>query len=217
VPAVRIIGALAGAFLIGAIPWALLIGKWLYGVDVRTEGSGNLGATNVYRVLGLRAGLLTAILDVTKGAAAVGLAWVIVPGSVGLLAHEWALVGATVFGMLGHSYSPYVKFSGGKGVAVAAGGLLVLTPKIWPLLLLVFIIVIATTRYVSVGSMVTAVSFPMLVLVFYRNDTPTLIFSVGAAAIIVWRHSSNIRRLLKHEETKIRLRLDNGLKRKDGA
>lgn len=194
---VRIVVALLQAAMLGAIPWALIIGMRLYGVDVRTEGSGNLGATNVYRVLGLRAGLLTAVLDVSKGALAVGIAWALVPQGLNLLAHEWTLVGATILAMLGHSYSPYVHFSGGKGVAVAAGALLVLTPKIWPIVMVIFIVVIALSRYVSLGSMIAAASFPVLAVMFYLDDTPTVIFSVGAAALIIWRHRTNIARLVQ--------------------
>lgn len=215
--ALRIVVAIAAAFWLGAIPWALIIGKRLYGVDVRKEGSGNLGATNVYRVLGARAGLMTAALDVAKGTAAVGLAWALVPESLNLLAHEWTLVGATLAAMLGHSYSPYIHFAGGKGVAVAAGALLVLTPKVWPILLVTFIVVIALTRYVSLASVITAASFPLLAFWFYGSNIATVIFSVGAAAIIIWRHRSNLARLARRQESKIQLRHRSDIIKKDGA
>ena len=202
----RVILAVALAYLIGGIPWALIIGKRLYGIDVRTEGSGNLGATNVYRVLGTKAGLATAVLDVAKGAAAVALAWLIVPPSLSTTAHEWALIGATMAAILGHSYSPYIHFTGGKGVAVAAGALLVLTPKVWPIMLLTFALVVVATRYVSLASILTALEYPVLTWYFYGSETPVLAFSFAAAAVVIWRHRSNIRRLLRGQETKIALK-----------
>lgn len=214
---VRIVISVAAAFMLGAIPWALIIGLRLYGVDLRKQGSGNLGATNVYRILGTRAGIMTAVLDVAKGAAAVGLAWAIVPPSLNLLAHDWTLIGATLAAMLGHSYSPYIRFAGGKGVAVAAGALLVLTPKVWPLLLLTFVLVIALTRYVSLGSVIAAVSFPVWAYFFYGDNYATVVFAVGAAAIVVWRHRSNLARLARREETKIRLRRGGEFLKKGGS
>jgi len=199
----RVIVAVALAYLIGGIPWALIIGKRLYGIDVRTEGSGNLGATNVYRVLGTKAGVATAVLDVAKGAVAVGLAWLIVPPSLSATAHQWALVGATMAAILGHSYSPYIGFSGGKGVAVAAGALLVLTPKVWPIMFVTFALVSLLTRYVSLGSIVTAIEYPLLTWYYYGSQTLFVAFSVAAAALVIWRHRSNIRRLLRGQESKI--------------
>ncbi len=198
--------SIAEAFFVGAIPWAFIVGRRFYDVDLRTEGSGNLGATNVFRVLGTNAAVAVAILDVAKGAAAVGLAWLLVPSDPYPVLHEWVLVGATVAAMLGHSYSPYIRFTGGKGVAVAAGALLVLTPKAWPFLLVTFVVVIALTRYVSLGSIVVAAEYPFLVLWLYGDQLPTVIFAFAAATLVVWRHRSNIARLARGEESKIDLK-----------
>jgi len=214
---VRIVIALVQAYLIGGIPWALIIGKRLYGIDVRKEGSGNLGATNVYRVLGTKAGLATAFLDVAKGAVAVGIAWLLVPASLSSVAHDWTLLGATMAAILGHSYSPYIGFAGGKGVAVAAGALLVLTPKAWPIMFATFVLMIVLTRYVSVASITVALEYPILTWWFYGDQMPFVIFSVAAASLVIWRHRSNIRRLLRGQESKIALRRTSGVPPRGGG
>ncbi len=119
---VRIVAAAVVSYLVGGISWAYIIGKRFYGIDVRLHGSGNLGATNVFRTLGAKAAIATLVLDVAKGAAAVGFAWWLVPvATYGETAHTWAMIAATMAAILGHSYSPYIGFRGGKGIATAAG------------------------------------------------------------------------------------------------
>lgn len=204
--AVTIPLALALSYLLGGIPWALVIGKRVYGVDLREQGSGNLGATNVFRVLGVKAAVIVGALDVTKGVAAASLAYALVPPSAGQAAHGWALVGATLAAMLGHAYSPYIGFCGGKSVAVAAGALLVMTPLAWPFLLGTFILVVLVSKRVSLGSMVIAAEFPVLVLVFYGDDLPFVVFSFAAAALVLWRHRSNMARIARGTEPRISLR-----------
>lgn len=201
----RSVLTIALAYLIGGIPWALIIGKRFYHVDLRKVGSGNLGATNVFRILGTDAGVAVAVLDVAKGAFAVVLAGLLVPSTPYAALHEWVLVGATAAAMLGHSYSPYIRFSGGKGVAVAAGALLVLMPLVWPPLLLLFVVVIAITRYVSLGSICAAAAFPLVVLWLYPT-LPTIVFAFAGAVLVIWRHRSNIGRIRRGEESKIDFR-----------
>jgi acyl phosphate:glycerol-3-phosphate acyltransferase len=198
-------GAVIGYF-VGGIPWALIVGKRFYGIDLRKCGSGNLGATNVFRVLGARAGIIVALLDASKGALSVVIATLLVPHSVSPAVHGWAVVSATGGAMLGHSYSPYIKFAGGKGVAVAAGALLVMTPKAWPILFVVWFLTILLTRYVSLGSISAAVAFPIAVLLLYRDVLAVVLFAFAAASLVVWRHRSNIGRLVRGEESKIDLR-----------
>jgi acyl phosphate:glycerol-3-phosphate acyltransferase len=204
--ALRIAASLFAAYLLGAIPWALIVGKTCCRVDVRTQGSGNLGATNVMRVLGWKAALLTLALDIGKGALAVYLAGVIVPAAVyGAAAHEWTMLGATLAAIGGHSYSPYIGFKGGKGVATGAGALLVLlwgTP-VWLILLLTFVIVLAVSRIVSLSSVIVAIEFPLLMLRFYPGDWALLALSVVAAGLVIWRHSSNIKRIFRGEEPRM--------------
>jgi glycerol-3-phosphate acyltransferase PlsY len=202
--ALRLAAAAGFAYLLGGIPWALIIGLKFYKIDLRVEGSGNLGATNVLRVLGAKAAAVTLALDIAKGAAAVGLAVLLVPVvPFGDLAHEWAMLLATMAAILGHSYSPYIKLKGGKGVATAAGALLVLTPYPWPILLLTWLLVIAVFRMVSLGSIVIAIEFPLLCLVFYPGEWLLIGFATVAATLVVWRHRANIARIFRGQEPKV--------------
>ena len=202
--ALRIAASMIGAYLLGGIPWALIIGKVFYKVDVRTHGSGNLGATNVMRVLGWKAALATFVLDVGKGSLAVFLAGVIVPAALfGSDAREWTMIGATLAAMAGHAYSPYIGLRGGKGVAVGAGALLILVPMAWPILFLTWLAVIAATRIVSLASVIIAIEYPILMLLLYRGDWPLLAVAIVAGGLVVWRHSANIKRIFRGEEPKI--------------
>lgn len=214
--ATRVTGSVIVAYLLGAVPWALIIGRLFYDVDVRTYGSGNLGATNVFRALGWKAGLAVFVLDLAKGAAAVALAEFLVPTALGVLAHEWTTIGATLAVMAGHSFSPYLGFRGGKSVAAAGGALLVLVPLAWPFLLLTWLLVFALTRIVSLGSVIVAAEFPVLVFVLYHGDWPLFGLSLIAACLVIWRHSANIARLIRGEEPRISLRRKPAAGGKDG-
>lgn len=200
----RIAAGIALAYLMGGVPWALILGMWFFKVDVREHGSGNLGATNVMRVLGWKAALATFVLDIGKGALAVFVAGLLVPAATfGVAAHEWAMIAATLAVMTGHSYSPYIRFRGGKSVAAAGGALLVLVPLIWPVLFLTWVIVLASTRVVALGSVVIAIELPILVALLYRGDWPLLGLSIVAAGLVVLRHSANIGRIIRREEPRI--------------
>lgn len=201
---IRFVAVVVAAYLLGAIPFALIIGKRFYKIDVREHGSGNLGATNVFRTLGIKAAVATLLLDAAKGAAAVGFAYLVFTGRSDL-AREWGMIAATIAAVAGHSYSPYIRFTGGKGVATAAGALLVLTPYPWPILLGLFILVVLLSRMVSLGSVVDAVAYPLLCLVFYAGDWPIIGFSFGIAALVIWRHRANIVRIAHGEESRISL------------
>lgn len=201
----RIAAPLAVGYLVGGIPWALIVGKRFYGVDPRDHGSGNLGATNVFRTLGFRAGLAVFALDIAKGAAAVALAMLVCPPEIQGDARDWVLISVAMASVLGHSFSPYIRFKGGKGVATAAGTVAVIMPLAWPILFLSFVAVVAASRMVSLGSIIIAIEFPLLTWLLYGDRPALLIFSVVAAALVIARHWANIGRIARGEESKISL------------
>jgi glycerol-3-phosphate acyltransferase PlsY len=213
----RALVAGVAAYLLGAIPFSLIVGKLFYKVDLREKGSGNLGATNVYRVFGWRAGLGVALLDVAKGAVAVWVATLLYPVSMNSSAHDWVQIAALICAVLGHSYSPYIRFRGGKGVATAAGGLLFVTPLAWPILLVTFVAVIAIWRMVSLGSIAVAAIFPALVLLLYGDRPAIIVMAFAAATIVLWRHRTNMGRIIRGEEARITDRGENIRENKDGS
>ncbi|MEM1270466.1 MAG: glycerol-3-phosphate 1-O-acyltransferase PlsY [Bacteroidota bacterium] len=201
------------SYLLGSIPASVWVGKGLYGVDVREHGSGNAGATNVFRVLGWKAGVLTTLIDVGKGffasAAVAGIRIDAVP-SFG----EWdaSVVLQLVAGLsavVGHMFPVWARFKGGKGVNTAAGFLLAVTPLSLLITFGVFVFVLAASRYVSLASMIAAVSFPTTVAVrrfVFGQDLDPSILVLGAilAAGIVYMHRANIGRLLAGNENRVR-------------
>lgn len=201
--AIRITLALVAAYLMGGISFALITGKLFYHVDLREHGSGNLGATNVVRVLGWRAGIAVAVLDMAKGAVAVQLALLLAPASLSPEGLDWVLIGSAIAAVLGHSYSPYIKMRGGKGVATAAGALAFITPLAFVIMLVAFFAVSAISRMVSLGSITVAAMYPILCVSFYRDRRAILIMSFVAAALVLWRHRSNMMRIVRGEESKI--------------
>ncbi len=201
----RIAAPLAVGYLVGGIPWALIVGRGFYGVDPRDHGSGNLGATNVFRVLGFRAGLAVFVLDIAKGAAAVAVAMLLCPPEITGNARDWVLVSVAMSAILGHSFSPYIRFRGGKGVATGAGTIAVMMPMAWPILFVSFIVVVAAWRMVSLGSIVIAIEFPILTWVLYGDRPALMVFSLVAATLVIARHWANIGRIARGEESKISL------------
>jgi glycerol-3-phosphate acyltransferase PlsY len=182
-------------YLIGAIPTGVVLTRLMGFEDVRSKGSGNIGATNVYRVAGKLPGILTLIGDILKGflpLLAVKLWLAPTPLQLGL---------AGVLAIVGHCYPVYLRFKGGKGVATALGIFLVLDP--WALLggCLVFLIAVAATRYISLGSVLAATVAPLLTIP--RHQPLPLILCAGSiGALIVWRHRDNLRRLCAGTESR---------------
>jgi glycerol-3-phosphate acyltransferase PlsY len=201
--AVNIIVALVAGYLIGGIPWALIIGKRFFGIDPREYGSGNLGATNVFRTLGVKAALGTLLLDALKGSVAVVVAFAIVPGPTSDVANQWTAVSAIMAAVLGHAFSPYIRFQGGKGVATSAGGLMVLTPIAALIELTLFVAVVASSRMVSLGSITIAVAYPVLVLWLYGDSVPYVVTSFVLAALVLVLHRGNIVRIARGQEPKV--------------
>jgi glycerol-3-phosphate acyltransferase PlsY len=180
---------LAIAYLLGAIPFGFLLVKWKTGADVRAAGSGNIGATNVLRTTGRAAGIATLLLDILKGYLAVWIA--------GRLTHSdplWMSAAALAV-MAGHAYPVFLRFKGGKAVASFVGAFLCLTPVALLASLVVFVGVVAWTRYISLGSIIAAGCFPLAVWIVVQPAWQVEAAAIIAGAFIVYKHSSNIERL----------------------
>lgn len=198
----RVVGALAVAFACGSVPFAVMVSRWFFHTDIREHGSGNPGATNVFRVLGPAAGASVFALDIAKGALGVALARLIVREWSGD-ARDWVLVAAALAAVAGHSFSPFIGFRGGKGVAAAAGAIGVLMPGAFLVLLATFVIVLWVGRMVSLGSITLACEVPFLMVLLYGDRTPVVLFGFVTGALVIWRHRANIKRILRGEEHKI--------------
>ncbi|HHW07363.1 MAG TPA: glycerol-3-phosphate 1-O-acyltransferase PlsY [Clostridia bacterium] len=180
-------------YFIGSIPIGYLVVRKLYNIDIRRYGSGNIGFTNVFRTAGWGPGIIVLVGDILKGVIAV-------------LVGRW--LGGETAGMLGglaaiagHNWSLFLKFSGGRGVATGAGVFLALAPKVIGIAALIWLITIALTRYVSLGSILGAVSVPILILIFHESWL-LFIFGLLAAVFVIYRHRPNIKRLLNGTEYK---------------
>ena len=193
---------LVGGFL-GAIPFGILITRLLGAEDPRKSGSGNIGATNVLRTSGWKSGVLTLLLDVVKGIAAILFARY-VASRVSAPALEPV---AAIAAVLGHMYSPFTGFRGGKGVATGLGVFALLTPGPTVIAALAFILVVSVTRYVSLGSMLAAATVPFAG-VWMSYSTAVCASSALISLLVIWKHQDNIGRLLRGEENRIRRKKD---------
>lgn len=200
---VTLVVVLVGSYLLGSIPFGYVIGR-IAGVDIRRTGSGNVGATNVVRVLGKRYGYPVFVLDFLKGFGAVKISRLLATGPP----PDWnspELFGivAALSSIVGHSYPPWLKFKGGKGVATSAGALFAITAVGGLVGLAIWMAIFWLTRYVSVASVTAALVLPVVILVISRrNESAKAIFyvSVFAAAVVIWRHRSNLSRLMRGAE-----------------
>jgi glycerol-3-phosphate acyltransferase PlsY len=193
------------AYMVGSIPSAVWIGKYFYGIDVREYGSGNAGATNTFRVLGKKAGIPVLLIDVFKGWISVNMAYLTDyhPGSEQFVNFQLVL---GIAALLGHIFPVYAGFRGGKGIATLLGIILAVHPQAALLSIAVFIVVLLISRYVSLGSMIAAISFPVIIIVFFKSPIPSLvIFSLVIAVLVLITHQKNIERLLRREESKTKL------------
>jgi len=186
------------AYLLGSIPFGLLLAKLFGGVDLRKSGSGNIGATNVARVVGPLAGILTLAFDTGKGAAAVWLA--------GRVTNESAtgMMIAAFTVLLGHCFPAWLKFKGGKGVATALGVFLALCPLAAVSALLLFLLCVAYWRYISLGSVAGAAAMPLLIYFLWApRHAPPIIVNVGTLAmalLVIYKHDGNLQRLVEGTE-----------------
>ena len=187
-----------GAYLLGSIPFALVVGKGLYHTDVRAAGSGNVGTTNVFRVLGKTAGILVFIGDAGKGFLPVFLALRLAPaGSAALVA-----VLAAGAALAGHSWSIFLKGKGGKGVATGAGAIIALMPLAFLALFAIFWLVLLVSRMVSAASLAAALAFSAAVFVA-GEPLPYIVFALLGTAVVFYAHRSNIRRMLAGNENRV--------------
>ena len=199
------------AYLLGAIPFGLIISRRVAHVDIREHGSGNVGATNVFRTLGARPGLITAILDMSKAALSVLLAVFIIGDEVFMVGGQdihvqLAQILAAIWSMVGHNWSVYIGFKGGKGVASFFGGLLVIHWVVALIGMAAGTIIALTTRYVSLGSMLAAVCVLLILaaLALLSVSSPLyIVYGLLATGLIVFQHRSNIIRLQSGKELKL--------------
>lgn len=183
----------------GALPFGVWVAR-AYSVDIMREGSGNPGATNVWRTLGWRAGLIVFILDTLKGVAPAVAARLAVPSDDGTLSFLTGLVA-----VVGHSLSPFLRFRGGKGVATGFGALLGSEPLVGLSAFTVFVLTVWVSRYISLGSILAAIAVLIFGFVF-QAPTPVLACYAGLATFVIFRHRENIARLKRGEERKFSLR-----------
>jgi len=189
-------GALVLSYLIGSIPTSFLIGRLVKGIDLRQHGSKNLGATNLYRVLGWRYAVPVGLFDMAKGYVPVAVIGPAVSGGVLIP----LLCG--VAAVLGHMFSPFIAFKGGKGVATGAGVVLAMAPFAFLGAFGIWIVLVFLTGYVSLGSVVAAASLPLLTVWLYPGRPAVLWITAALGALVVWMHRSNIGRLFKGTESR---------------
>jgi glycerol-3-phosphate acyltransferase PlsY len=186
---------LIASYLLGSIPFALIVGKWGYGIDIRKHGSGNLGGTNTFRTLGKKAGFIVSAADVLKGTLAAALPF--------LLQSDMHPLVAGIPAVIGHCYPIFAKFRGGKAVATSGGVLLFHEPVIFLILVAVFFLTLYLTKYVSLSSMVAGV-FSVIFSVILTDDKLTVILMAGFALFLFYRHRANIVRIYKKTEPKVK-------------
>ena len=186
------------AYLIGSVPFALILARRWGAVDLRRIGSGNLGAANVLRASGVRAGILVAVLDVTKGAASVVMAARLSPNAA-------ATAAAGLAAIIGHIYPVWLRFRGGKGAATACGVFSVLTPLAVPPAVTVFVLTVWATKYVSLGSVLASLALPPIAYAT-GSGAPAVVAASAAATLIVFRHRSNLMRLRAGTERRLGVR-----------
>ncbi len=201
-PSLNAVLAILASYLLGATPTSYIAGKLGRGIDLREHGSKNLGATNVFRILGWKYAIPVALFDIAKGAVPV----LFFAGWAGAAEHPWLPVALGGAAVLGHMFSPYVSFKGGKGVATAAGMFLALAPVAVVLAIPVWAICLWLTGYVSLSSIIAVLSVPLWVSGLQPDSRYAFWASVALVALIIFAHRRNIGRLLAGTENRFRTR-----------
>ena len=205
----EILTILLGAFvsyIIGSMPTALWVGKAFYGIDIRQHGSGNSGATNTFRVLGKKAGISVLLIDIIKGLTAASIVRYydfVEIGSVRYVNLQ-LLFGLTA--VIGHIFPVFANFKGGKGIATLLGMVIGIHYLSAIACIGLFLVILFSTRYVSLSSILSAIAFPLIAIVIYKNEEPLFVaFGIAAAIMVVLTHQKNIKRLVAGNENKAKL------------
>ena len=205
--------AAAVSYLLGSIPFGYVVVRIFKGEDVRTTGSGNIGATNVARK-SPALGIATLVLDAAKGLAAVLVARALFSGPH----QQLIMTTAAFFAVLGHLFPVWLKFRGGKGVATSLGAFILLTPKSILCMVVLFLIIAVAFRYVSLGSISVAAAFPLLAWALHEYvDSRQLVLIASVSALVIWRHRQNIGRLAAGTESKLGSKLETESEKKSGT
>lgn len=205
---VKAIIAIASAYLLGSIPMGVIIGKALFKKDIRKYGSGNTGMANAYRTFGPAGGIITLGADILKGAAAAGVGRLLVswsfPSASPLETTIVALCGLAA--VVGASYSVFLRFYGGKSVGASTGVIIALYIKILPYLLLLWLLIVLLTRYISAAAVVAALALPVLVALLYPGHPSVAVITAVGGALVIFRHRENLARIIAGTERKFALR-----------
>jgi glycerol-3-phosphate acyltransferase PlsY len=194
------------SYLIGSMPTALWVGKAFYGLDIREHGSGNSGASNTFRVLGKKAGTVVLLIDVIKGITAASLVRYLDFIELGSVRYVNLQLLFGLSSVMGHIFPIYAKFKGGKGIATLFGMVIGIHYLSALVCLVLFVVTLFSTRYVSLSSILSAVAFPLIAIVIYKNEEPLFVaFGIAAAILVVMTHQKNIVRLVTGNENKAKL------------
>ncbi|WP_047981165.1 glycerol-3-phosphate 1-O-acyltransferase PlsY [Ornithinibacillus contaminans] len=181
------------AYLLGSIPSALIVGKVGYKIDIREHGSGNLGATNTFRVLGMKAGIIVTLADILKGTIATAIPL--------LFDADVYRLAIGIFAVIGHTYPLFAKFKGGKAVATSGGIVLGVSPLLFAIMVLTFLLTLYITKYVSLSSMITGIV--AVIAAVFIGDLGLLIVTAALTLFVIYRHIANIKRIINKTEPKI--------------
>jgi glycerol-3-phosphate acyltransferase PlsY len=194
------------AYLLGSIPTAVWVSKYFFDIDIRSYGSGNAGATNTFRVLGSKAGSFVFFVDMLKGFLAVDLAYFIAKYQMDSVALTNFQVLLGIAAVVGHVFPIWAQFKGGKGIATLFGMILAIQPMVAVCLVVVFMLMLFMTRYVSLSSITASIAFPVMIFFIFREpEVMYRFFALATAILVVLTHHKNINRLLSGNESKVPL------------